>query len=233
MKVARCKVTVIVDNRALTDEVETTWGFAALVETSEGKVLFDVGPNYKLLLKNAEKLSVDLSEVDAVFISHWHGDHAGALLDMPTPKVLVIPTINSYVKEAMNKGCRVLCSSYPFKIFEGVYSTGRLGGPLLREHSLVVDVEGFGGVVLVGCSHPGLEKILARAEKMGVNPRAVIGGFHVGGWEAKRLVNLFERVGVKQITPCHCTSEDALWVFQAKLPGRVVDCGVGRMLTYP
>lgn len=233
MKVAYCKVVVLVDNRALSDEVETTWGFAALVETPREKVLFDVGPDYELLLNNSRKLGVDLSGIDAVFISHWHGDHAGALPDMPTPKVLAVPSINSYAKEAMNRGCSVLCSEYPYKIFDGIYSTGGLGGLLLREHSLVVDVEGFGGVVLVGCSHPGLEKILFRVEKMGVKPCTVIGGFHVGGWEARRLVNLFERVKVRQIAPCHCTSEDALMVFQAELPGRVVDCGVGRTLTYP
>jgi 7,8-dihydropterin-6-yl-methyl-4-(beta-D-ribofuranosyl)aminobenzene 5'-phosphate synthase len=40
-------------------------------------VLFDVGPYGDVWIENAERLAIDLSSIDAVFLSHWHADHSG------------------------------------------------------------------------------------------------------------------------------------------------------------
>jgi 7,8-dihydropterin-6-yl-methyl-4-(beta-D-ribofuranosyl)aminobenzene 5'-phosphate synthase len=45
----------------------------------ERSVLFDVGPYADLWLDNARRLAVDLSAIEAIFLSHWHFDHSGAL----------------------------------------------------------------------------------------------------------------------------------------------------------
>lgn len=45
----------------------------------ERTVLFDVGPYASTWLENAERLAVDLARIEAVFLSHWHADHSGAL----------------------------------------------------------------------------------------------------------------------------------------------------------
>jgi 7,8-dihydropterin-6-yl-methyl-4-(beta-D-ribofuranosyl)aminobenzene 5'-phosphate synthase len=42
-------------------------------------VLFDVGPYADLWKANAARLGVDLAAIEAVFLSHWHFDHSGAL----------------------------------------------------------------------------------------------------------------------------------------------------------
>lgn len=42
-------------------------------------VLFDVGPYADVWLDNARRLDVDLAAIDAIFLSHWHFDHSGAL----------------------------------------------------------------------------------------------------------------------------------------------------------
>ena len=42
-------------------------------------VLFDVGPYADVWTSNAARLGVDLAEIEAVFLSHWHFDHSGAL----------------------------------------------------------------------------------------------------------------------------------------------------------
>ena len=42
-------------------------------------VLFDVGPYGDVWLANAERLGLDLSTIEAVFLSHWHWDHSGGL----------------------------------------------------------------------------------------------------------------------------------------------------------
>jgi len=42
-----------------------------------GTALFDVGPYGDVWLDNAERLGLDLSAIEAIFLSHWHADHSG------------------------------------------------------------------------------------------------------------------------------------------------------------
>ncbi len=42
-------------------------------------MLFDVGPYGDVWIENAERLGVDLTTIDTVFLSHWHWDHSGGL----------------------------------------------------------------------------------------------------------------------------------------------------------
>ncbi|MGH7312724.1 MAG: MBL fold metallo-hydrolase [Candidatus Rokuibacteriota bacterium] len=45
----------------------------------EHTMLFDVGPSAELWMSNAARLGIDLARIEAVFLSHWHFDHSGAL----------------------------------------------------------------------------------------------------------------------------------------------------------
>jgi 7,8-dihydropterin-6-yl-methyl-4-(beta-D-ribofuranosyl)aminobenzene 5'-phosphate synthase len=45
----------------------------------EHTILFDVGPYADIWLGNAARLGVELATIEAVFLSHWHFDHSGAL----------------------------------------------------------------------------------------------------------------------------------------------------------
>jgi len=58
-------------------------GFSALATARQGDrtttVLFDVGPYGDVWLANAERLAVDLSSIEVLFLSHWHWDHSGGL----------------------------------------------------------------------------------------------------------------------------------------------------------
>lgn len=42
-------------------------------------MLFDVGPYADVWKSNAARLGVELASIEAVFLSHWHFDHSGAL----------------------------------------------------------------------------------------------------------------------------------------------------------
>ena len=72
----------------------------------------------------------------------------------------------------------------PRKLAEGVASTGPLTraiwlmGPV-AEQSLLVDVEGKGVVMIVGCGHPLLSRLVARAQAVTGRPLyGVVGGLH-------------------------------------------------------
>ena len=72
------KWTVLSDNRSNDSCLFTEHGLSILLETEQHKILLDTGAS-DVFIKNAELLDIDLSNVDFVFISHGHSDHAGGL----------------------------------------------------------------------------------------------------------------------------------------------------------
>ncbi len=55
---------------------EAAHGLSFYVETKNHKLLFDTSPS-EVVIRNAQKLGVDLTTVDAVILSHGHYDHSG------------------------------------------------------------------------------------------------------------------------------------------------------------
>ena len=72
------KWTVLSDNRTQNPLFVTEHGLSILLETKRYRILLDTGAS-DLFLHQAERLGIDLSTVDYVFISHGHSDHAGGL----------------------------------------------------------------------------------------------------------------------------------------------------------
>ncbi len=72
------KWTVLSDNRSSDSRLSTEHGLSILLETERYRILLDTGAS-DVNIKNAEQLGVDLIDVDYVFISHGHSDHAGGL----------------------------------------------------------------------------------------------------------------------------------------------------------
>jgi len=70
--------TVLSDNRSSNPALETEHGLSILLTTDQHKILLDTGAS-DVFIQNAELLSIDLRDVDYVFISHGHSDHAGGL----------------------------------------------------------------------------------------------------------------------------------------------------------
>lgn len=74
----RLSWTVLVDNRTNDPSLETEHGLSLYLETEEHRILLDTGAS-DMFIRNAERLGIDLSTIDYVFISHGHSDHAGGL----------------------------------------------------------------------------------------------------------------------------------------------------------
>jgi len=70
-------ISVLMDNVA-GDGLASEWGFSCAVEGSGGMLLWDCGQT-AAFLDNARELGVNVSELEALAISHGHYDHAGGL----------------------------------------------------------------------------------------------------------------------------------------------------------
>jgi len=58
------------------------WGFSALVEADGRRVLLDTGAHPDTVLKNAQDLKIDLSDVKEVILTHNHWDHVTGLITL-------------------------------------------------------------------------------------------------------------------------------------------------------
>ena len=86
--------TVVYDNNVYDAALRTAWGFACWVETPEGRVLFDTGGDSPTLLGNLARMGLDSQVIDAVVLSHAHGDHTGGLaglLDTGVRPMVYVP----------------------------------------------------------------------------------------------------------------------------------------------
>lgn len=72
------KIAVLCENAPSSPKFEAEHGLSFYVETPSRRFLFDFGAT-AVFLRNAERLGVDVSTVDAAFLSHGHRDHGGGL----------------------------------------------------------------------------------------------------------------------------------------------------------
>ncbi|MCR4694373.1 MAG: MBL fold metallo-hydrolase [Pseudobutyrivibrio sp.] len=70
------KITVLVENTAINDNFEAEHGLSLFIQHHDRKILLDAGST-DLFAKNAQKLGIDLDQVDYAVLSHGHYDHSG------------------------------------------------------------------------------------------------------------------------------------------------------------
>lgn len=103
----------------------------------------------------------------------------------------------------------------------------------LRELSLVVNTyEGL--FVVVGCSHPGIEKIVESAAAINPHVHFIVGGFHLvvaPDPDIEKIVTgLHDRFKVEYIAPGHCTGEPAFTALKKAFGDHYVYAGLGTTL---
>ena len=72
------RITTLVENTAGCSGTSGEHGLSFWLETTSGHVLFDTGAG-AVLTGNARALGIDLSQADAIVLSHGHYDHTGGL----------------------------------------------------------------------------------------------------------------------------------------------------------
>ncbi|HEX5387916.1 MAG TPA: MBL fold metallo-hydrolase [Gemmatimonadales bacterium] len=103
----------------------------------------------------------------------------------------------------------------------------------LREISLAVATPA-GLVLLVGCSHPGIERIVQASAEVGPHVHMILGGLHLVTTpddEIERIATaLHDRWGIDRIAPGHCTGEPAFAALWRMFGARYVYAGLGTVI---
>ena len=103
----------------------------------------------------------------------------------------------------------------------------------LKELSLAVNTAD-GIVLVVGCSHPGIEKIVEAATAINPRIRLIAGGFHLvvapDDAIARTVATLKDTFKVENIAPGHCTGEPTFAALKRAYGDRYLYAGVGTSL---
>jgi 7,8-dihydropterin-6-yl-methyl-4-(beta-D-ribofuranosyl)aminobenzene 5'-phosphate synthase len=103
----------------------------------------------------------------------------------------------------------------------------------LKELSLAINTPD-GIVLVVACSHPGIETIVAEAAKINPHIHFIAGGFHLVVAQdtaiEKAATSLHDSYKVDYIAPGHCTGEPTFATMQRIFGDRYLYAGLGTTL---
>jgi len=228
------KITVVFDNYLAREGLKTGWGFGCVVDGLSKRVLFDTGADAETLLANMEALGVDARSIDAVFLSHIHGDHTGGLeafLQKNAHVEVYLPASfpSSFIKKVASTGAKVVKVDKGANLFDEVYSTGQMG-LWIKEQAMVIR-QGSCAAVITGCAHPGVVQMVSEGKRLCQASKVfVMGGFHLfsaGRSQLKKVVSELKELGVKWAGPCHCSGDVAREVFKEEFGSGYIQVGVG------
>lgn len=231
-------ITIVYDNFSVSNEFETDWGFAAVVETGSTKILFDTGTHGDLLLTNMKKLNLSPKDIDLVILSHLHNDHTGGLEDFlkenSNVKVFYPQSFPQNLVDIIEKsGAASVQIDESQEIVANVISLGEIKGNI-PEQAIVLRTS-KGNVIITGCAHPGIVTIIKEAKKILKDEpiHLVLGGFHLYKTresEIRNMVEEFKKLGVEIAAPSHCSGSTAREIFKEGYGENYLGIGVGYVI---
>jgi 7,8-dihydropterin-6-yl-methyl-4-(beta-D-ribofuranosyl)aminobenzene 5'-phosphate synthase len=184
-----------------------------------------------------DRLGITVGEIEAIVLSHIHGDHVGGLLGILSENSRVdvyLPASfpDDFKSRVKAYGSNLIEVHGASKICEGVMTTGELGLGI-REQSLILNSE-RGLVVVTGCAHPGIANIVETAIQLTKRDvYLVVGGFHLSGATKEEILSVVERLrslGVSNVAPCHCSGDLARRIFKDSFGAGYIDAGAGTII---
>lgn len=228
-------ITVLYDNYIHDEKLQDAWGFSCLITGFDKTILFDTGGKADVLEANFNKLGIAGGSVDCVVISHMHWDHINGLewlvgendhLEIYLPA----SATDEFIAQLKGKTAGVDRLTEPKIICPGVYTTGTFDHEI-PEQSLCLQTP-KGPVVITGCSHPGIERILRSVKNdSDTDIELVIGGFHLKSYESDQIEQVIaeiQQIGVNRIAPTHCTGNEAIEAFRNSWKDNYIEIGVGK-----
>ncbi len=229
-------VTILYNNIASDQRLQTDWGFAALVEYQNEILLFDTGGNGSILLRNMRTMGVDPLRIQDVVLSHAHSDHTGGLnvfLEAAArPPVYLLSEFGASFIQLTKNRTEIVEVSPGMEISPGILTTGNVGGTI-PEQALLIRT-GKGMVVITGCAHPGIVRIVEKAVELTGEPvYLVLGGFHLRNLSDAQIAAIlgeFRRLGVQKVAPSHCTGERTIELFAVEYGEDFLRTGAGSIV---
>lgn len=245
---------------ASSNEVQSGHGLSYLIETDQASVLLDLGNNEQKLepsplAHNMERLGVAMDEIDALVISHNHPDHVGGIPNWIWGRFATKDQQDNFSDMKIYLPEKLICPGLepeialdPMIIAPGVATLGRQPfvqpfpfcqwAPLGWEQSLVVHVKDRGLVIIMGCGHPSMERVVERAEALFSQPViGIVGGFHYGKADADALKSHIDFLALRNpelvaLSP-HDSTGGVLQIFEAAFPKAYRYITVGREIELP
>jgi len=237
-KVETVGITVVYDNNQMLEGLQTDWGFACLVEFEKTKLLFDTGDDGSILLNNMSKLDIHPEDIDLVFLSHFHHDHTGGLNDfLQKNSDVTIYYPQSFppqlVESMKQSGAKLVPISSFQRLQENIFSLGESGGSIPEQSMAIRTSKGI--VVITGCAHPGIIKILEVAKSSFPEETIYLamGGFHLLHQtenELKSTVNQILKMETLNVGPSHCSGDAARKMFREIYKDGYIEIGVGKKI---
>jgi 7,8-dihydropterin-6-yl-methyl-4-(beta-D-ribofuranosyl)aminobenzene 5'-phosphate synthase len=234
---ANIKITVIYDNNRFKKGLETAWGFSCVVTGTEKTILFDTGGDGSILLSNMKELGIKPENIDLIVLSHIHNDHVGGLqsfLEVNHKVTIYMPAAfpESFKDDIREYGAKIIEIQGPRELVKGVCTTGTLGTTIIEQSLVILTEKGL--VLITGCAHPGILRIIDKAKEI-FNQEVLLamGGFHLSrerGRDIENLVSDIKKLGVKYIGPCHCSGDVARQLFREEYAENYIDVGVGKVI---
>jgi len=228
-------VTIIYDSNGYDGRVATAWGFSCVVKRPQDTILFDTGGDGRVLLSNMAELGISPDDIEAIVLSHIHGDHTGGLDEFLKRNSRVTVYTPLSFPEQMKQhikayGVNLVEVHEPSELFAGIFTTGELGSGV-REQSLLVQTS-KGLVLITGCAHPGVVNIVKRTKEITRDEvYMVVGGFHLSGAFMSQIsyaAEILLQLGVEKVALCHCSGDEARRLFKDYFAENYLDCGAGQ-----
>lgn len=198
--VKELSILPLIDYYTDNPNLKTEPGVSYLIFADDTKILLDVGFNKKKehpspLLHNMKVLGISESDIDMIFISHPHLDHVGGMREQKEKTFSLSQGHVSLQNLPVYSPVGILASSWnpgpetqiiedPAVLKKGIVSIGVIPRYLFLmgntpENSLAINVAGKGIVLIIGCGHQTIERIIQRTQALFDEPiYAIIGGLH-------------------------------------------------------
>ncbi|MDX9857929.1 MAG: MBL fold metallo-hydrolase [candidate division Zixibacteria bacterium] len=236
---------ILYDNNSHNDRMSPAHGFSCLIEAGNETLLLDAGGDGELLVSNMAAGGYNPQEIDMIAVTHCHADHIGGLPSVMRASQrqakLFLPCGGSSgniagralstIDSATNLAGDVIYVETPTSLCAGVTTTGPVGNGI-HEEGLIIHTDA-GAVLITGCAHPGIERIVHRISELTEEPiLLVMGGFHLAAESQEMIDVLATKLEglVKYIGPCHCSGDLARERFKNRFGNRCLDLGVGSTL---
>ena len=241
------EIIPLYEEASVNDEFVSGHGVSYLIRTDSATILMDVGDNpdqgmVPPFVQNMRALGISPQEIDVILISHPHPDHVGGV---PAWK-----RENRFLGRGIRRVCEhalmfvppqitypgAVTSKVPIQLSPDVATIGVISYPEVfplslfepkgTEQALVVNVAGEGLVLITGCGHPTIERLVIRAESLYDRPMVgIVGGLHYEGAGPDDVQPHIQFLMSRQpslvaLSP-HDSSPEALAAFRGSLPGQL------------